>query len=75
MEFKIEKDIPVGFTGHEHKYNGKYPLSKMDVGDSFVVSVEQTESIRATSAKYAKMTGTKFMTRKFEGGVRVWRIQ
>jgi hypothetical protein len=78
-ELKIEKGIPVptGIRGSR-----VYPFKDMDVGDSFLVPVDEggkrsiQSSIAQCSRRYRKV-GKQFTTRflKKEGGIRVWRIK
>lgn len=62
----------------------RYPFAQMDVGDSFLVECpdERKSAVRsnvATSAwKHSLLHyygNRKYITRKVEGGVRVWRIE
>lgn len=61
----------------------RFPFNKMQVGDSFLVPIEDQEqaavgpSIYSAANSYNNTHGTKIKmsTRKVEGGVRVWRIK
>jgi hypothetical protein len=54
----------------------KYPLSDMEVGDSFFVKDVSGKRNPAYSSvcNYGKESGKKFTVRRSGGGVRVWRI-
>lgn len=68
----IEKNIPLlePVSGRLERY----PLSKMEVGDSFVAPVEMRNRIASAMTNYKKKTGRQFVLRRVEHGVRVWRI-
>ena len=55
-------------------FERKYPLDIMEVGDSFLVPLEKRASAASMCSKYRKASGKKFITRKVEGGFRVWRV-
>jgi hypothetical protein len=80
--YKIEKGIePVNPNGGKLGKPRIYPFDKMEIGDSFFVesnNVNQTRnSLGACCYNYVKRNDPekKFMVRKVEGGVRVWRIK
>jgi len=70
MKIKIEKNIP--FTGHGN--NGKFPFYKMEVGDSFLVGLEDKSSLQSMDSAYGRKNNKKFTTRQSDDGIRVWRI-
>lgn len=71
--YEIEKGIPAP--------RSKYPFDHMEVGDSFLISCEPEEAprcqrrISGTISRLKKNRSRYFVTRKVEGGVRVWRIK
>ena len=69
-EFKIEKgiEIPSG-----RKASRVYPFDKMEVGDSFLVNAKEQVKVMSSARPYGIRTGKKFVSRKMEDGVRVWR--
>jgi len=68
MTIKIEKNVPVP------SYAGKYPLSQMEIGDSFVVNSSEAKCLRSTVAQYSKKESKKFLTKTIDGNVRAWRV-
>lgn len=65
--------IPPANRGGDYKY----PIREMDVGDSILdESAQETKSskIRLSAKKYGDKVGKKFIARKVEGGVRIWRV-
>jgi hypothetical protein len=58
-----------------------YPLSEMDVGDSFMMEafdkIVMMKRIRSAISQYTKNRDDdkKFTTRAVDGGVRCWRIK
>jgi len=72
MTIIIEKNIPVP----EDKYNRGYlsdTLRQMAVGDSFFYP--DANSARASAVRIGKISGFKFITRKENNGIRVWRAR
>jgi hypothetical protein len=60
----------------------RFPFLKdMEKGDSFMVEIPnddffaiEASSVRAAVWRYARMSGRKFISRKVEGGLRIWRL-
>ena len=55
----------------------KYPYDEMEVGDSFMVTSERISMINTmcgVNKKKGVELGMKFIAKRVEGGVRVWRI-
>lgn len=79
MSFKIEKNIPVPPKGNKKKKSRKYPLDKMEVGDSFFIkgyTLKKYRNISSTIFLHKKRNpGAVFTVRKMEGGIRVFRIE
>lgn len=70
----IEKNIPI-----EKDPTRKYPFSTMEIGDSFDAgeySTEKANSVYGSVYNYKRTAGNdykKFVVRKKDGRVRVWR--
>lgn len=76
MTIVIEKNIPVP-TGRLH---GKYPFDDLEVGDSFLVPSSGNGEIqdrrKASSAVHRQtfvLKRGKYITRRVDGGIRIWR--
>jgi len=55
----------------------KYPYDEMEVGDSFMVTSERVSMINTmcgVNKKKGVELGMKFIAKRVDGGVRVWRI-
>jgi hypothetical protein len=79
-DFKIDKTVPA--PRDAGRPNRKYPLDKLQIGDSFFVPAEEVNSIDSvvqSALRYGRRHGVKFTTRKVtekgKDGVRVWRIE
>jgi len=76
---EIEKGIRIPPKRH----GGFYPLNRMAVNDSFLVSSEGESllvllrRINGSIYRYGKANNMKFVTRtmKDENGIRVWRVK
>jgi len=68
---KIVKGVPIPRI--------RYPWKKMEVGDSFLfpkeISHPQVGSIVAKATKRYSRMGCKYVTRKTDEGIRVWRVK
>ena len=79
--FKIQSEVPLAKIVKSRRF--KYPWALMQKGDSFFVPTTKETTIGKLQAclsssglNYSrKNTGTKFATRRVEGGVRVWRVK
>jgi len=74
-EIKIERGIPM-----PAKRNGlpKYPWRELEVGDSFFFATDSTPEIanlRALASTSSRRMDRKFMARKVDGGIRIWRVE
>ena len=74
---KIDKNIPVPANA-----SARYPWAEMEVGDSFFVedkeNIYSQQSSLSTAGRVwanAHKNGSKFITRKVEKGLRIWRIK
>lgn len=65
-------EIPeAGLVGKE-----KYPFGRMEVGQSiFLDGMNSMSSACVSARQIAKRQGKKFVTRKMDGGVRIWRTE
>lgn len=72
-EYELEVGVP---EPEERTQHNKYPIRRMQVGESFKVPMEKRGSISATATRIAKVTGKRFTVRKVDQDtVRVWRIE
>lgn len=73
--YPIDKGIPIPKINHD-KPSTTYPFKEMNVGDSFLIpDGEKKSTARSAALIIAKRMGIKVLTRKIEGGLRVWRIE
>lgn len=74
MEIIIDKNIPIPY---KHYLGGsKYPFHKLEVGDSFLLPDSiGAKAFRTSATQYGKRHNMKFLTRKVENGVRIWRTE
>lgn len=80
MNFVIEKNIPItSMFQPRAKRESKYPFSSLEIGDSFFVPMEEgdkkvRQNLAAAVHRESKtLFGGKYITRRAEGGIRVWR--
>tara|TARA_R100001443_G_scaffold107392_1_gene117241 strand:+ start:4359 stop:4712 length:354 start_codon:yes stop_codon:yes gene_type:complete len=76
-EYKIEKNIPIPSSNKSLHF----PLTEMEIGDSFLISLSKRAAIRNAIARLQKKSKDyKFVTRTVSGRgrkgkqLRVWRI-
>ena len=70
--YEIERGVEMPVM----KVKAKYPFKDLAVGDSFFVPDADGLSGRrmhSTAYNYGKRYGMKFVARRVEGGMRVWR--
>jgi hypothetical protein len=75
MVIQIDKHIPVNkFLKRARKH--QYPFAQMDPGDSFYVEGDLgvCQTVRTLMWRFTKEAGWKFVTRRDESGLRVWRV-
>jgi len=71
----VEKGVPI-----PRRKNRKYPWQEMEKGDSFLVpcaisEIKHMESSVTSCRHHAqKVTGFKFVIRRTNRGIRVWRV-
>jgi len=72
-EYKIQSNVPIPLKGTQRKF----PFAAMKVGDSFVCSKTEENTLRQTASRFAKLNQVKFSVLKEEKGisVRCWRIE
>ncbi len=72
-EFKIEKNVPIP---NDALNNNRYPFTKMEVGDSFLIT-DDTPSRSVLAGQASRRYAPKrFVGRKAEGGGRrIWRVE
>jgi len=75
--FKIEKNIPIP-TGNKTGPKYKYPvLNELEIGDSVIVETATdfvtVNKINSLLRPLSKRLDRKFIYRKTEDGIRVWR--
>jgi hypothetical protein len=73
--YKIEDNVP--FNAGKKGAMEKYPFSKMNVGQSFLITDPVEANLAASAMGYhnKKKNGKRFSTRKVDGGRRFWRIE
>ena len=70
---KIDKGVPVPKRSDA---NIKLPWDQMKIGDSFLIPAGiQQPRIGSMISKASKRLGWKFIQRKTEEGIRVWRVK
>ena len=65
--FKVDKGVPIPAI----KKSPQYPWLDMEIGDSFWTD---KPSAREAASIWGIKHDMKFVTRKTEGGFRVWRV-
>lgn len=73
MNYRIEKNIPIPPS----KGPSKYPFKDLEIGDSFKVYDEENGSrkIQMYACVMGRRLDKKFVTRKNNGFVRIWRVK
>jgi len=72
----IDKRVPIPKNLGPYHKGTKSLLLKMCIGDSiFVETQKDVFSLRALSGLVASESGRKHMSRKVEGGWRLWRVE
>lgn len=72
--FKIEDGIPIPGRGRRSGFSEV--VRQLAVGQSVLVGGPQRNiAAQAASVALRAMDGRKYLTRKAEGGIRVWRTQ
>jgi hypothetical protein len=68
ISMELTKDVPVPPDKR------RYPYRVMDVGDSFFVAEGRLQVVCNNNYRVGKKLGRKFVARREESGVRVWRV-
>ena len=74
MDFKIESGVPIPTGARTGRT--KYPLDRLQVGNSFFVpmtDLKKARNLRATFSVKAKKKGISVVSIADDTGVRVWR--
>ena len=82
MSITIDKDIPVP-EGTSARFRTQYPYRTMEVGDSFLIPFVEGESkviamrrmYQSASWATKRFAPQRFIVRRTEEGVRVWRTE
>lgn len=69
------KDIDKSIEIPEPYKQTKYPWADMGIGDSFFTNSIKLISMVPHAHKTGQRLGKKFVCRKVENGVRVWRVE
>jgi hypothetical protein len=64
----VEKGVPLPVI------RVNYPYETMEINDSFVVSGKSLQVVCNTNYRVGKKLGMRFVARKCEDGIRVWRV-
>jgi hypothetical protein len=67
ISIEVTKDVPIPESKR------RYPYVEMQVGDSFVVVGGRMQIVCNANYRAGKRLGRRFIARREEGGVRVWR--
>jgi hypothetical protein len=77
MSYTIEKDIPIPPRRGHRRADGdlRWPLSRLQPGESFSVPRGEQTALRQAISPYQKRYGIKLRTRlQADGTLRVWRV-
>ena len=72
VNYQIENNVPVPVKRYARK--SKYPFGDMGANQSVLISGKSYSAIIGVLRKY-KAEGKKFVIRKAEGGLRIWRTE
>lgn len=72
MTYTVRTNVPLPKTVHRGRAS-VYPLSDLEVGDSFVVTDKSVRTVRSAVAAFQKKYKAKFAVRTLDTGVGVWR--
>lgn len=75
--FEIRKNVPIPTVRRTGGRVAKYPFRDMSVGDSFEADMSEAEAkqVQRAAAAYARRNKCKFITRRSNTGVGVWRTE
>lgn len=87
-KYTIDVDVPIPKKERPLPSNGKYPFTKLEVGDSFFVPYEDVKECKAphravcaAASNWGRRHGRVLTTRTLRGedgriyGFRVWRLE
>ena len=76
---KISKNHPVPDYDKNKKSRGrppKYPFDDMEVGDSFLAEGQDwDDGGRCAANNHGRRKNKRFIARKQENGIRIWRVE
>lgn len=75
MTFEIEKDKVIPATIPNIGRRERYPWSRMEVGDSFLIPAGDKRKVAGAASHAGRRLGKKFIVRAVDDGVRVWRAE
>ena len=67
---KIDRDVELPISSR----SSKYPYAELEVNDSFVVPNLSLQVVCNMNYRANQKLQRKFVARKCDGGVRVWRV-
>lgn len=70
MTYVIEKGVPLPANFRRDRY----PFGAMEVGDSFAVPTRKVRAAISSASQHGKRTGRKYVSRKSDDGIRIWRV-
>lgn len=76
--FQIDKNIPIIDRNRKMGRPAVYPFDDMEVNDSFYVpnvTCKMRHSIQSQMAYRERVHKRKFISRKIDNGLRVWRVE
>jgi hypothetical protein len=73
--FTIEKNVAIPAASRTGGGKSKYPWAQMEIGDSFFVPGAKVETFYTLVSAQNKKGDARFICRKIDGGVRVWRVE
>ena len=71
MTIEVDKNIPIP----PEKKRNVYPYKVMNVGESFYIPDGKLQIVCNANYRSGKQLGRKFIARKENEGVRVWRTE
>lgn len=71
MTIIFDKNVPLP---RYHSTTKKYYFEKMSIGESIFIPVIGRTSISSSITRAQKSTGFRYITRREENGIRLWRI-
>jgi len=75
--FEVDKDVPVlNYTKGRPRGSFKYPWSLLDINDSFLVPDNMKKTIYSlASHNNRRLSPKRFIGRKVDNGIRIWRVE